>query len=196
VPPLGPETVYRLLFHQLRSLCCSLSEASDPSVWFVRWSGPRSSDPNMAPGFELGRSLEDCTARCARLPWCVGVTFEPGLSRCYHAAAVSAPFRSLVWRLLTEIPLCHACEILRMEPPGQDAPAHPAVHGALSARCPLAPSHREGQAGRRLFNQSWSYTAAAGQGREAIEAAVSAAAQAEHVVLRCGGGRCVLFGGL
>jgi hypothetical protein len=106
VPPLGPETVYRLLFHQLRSLCCSLSEASDPSVWFVRWSGPRSSDPNMAPGFELGRSLEDCTARCARLPWCVGVTFEPGLSRCYHAAAVSAPFRSLVWRLLTEIPLC------------------------------------------------------------------------------------------
>eukprot|EP01047_Picozoa_sp_COSAG01_P039199 COSAG01_NODE_3224_length_6388_cov_10.896009_10_plen_101_part_00 len=92
MPPTSRRAAPRLLFHELCSLCCSLSETSDPSVWFVRWSGLRSSDPNMAPGFELGRSLEDCTARCARLPWCTGVTFEPALSRCYHAAAVRQAF--------------------------------------------------------------------------------------------------------
>jgi hypothetical protein len=39
-------------------------------------------------------------------------------------AAVSAPFRSLVWRLMTEIPLCHGCscqEMLRVETAHQGA---------------------------------------------------------------------------
>ena len=47
----------------------------------------------MAPGFELGIGIDDCAARCARLPWCVGVSFESGSNRCYHAS-VDTPTRS------------------------------------------------------------------------------------------------------
>lgn len=47
----------------------------------------------MAPGYELGSDIDDCTARCARLPWCVGVSFDPARSRCYHATATT-PSRS------------------------------------------------------------------------------------------------------
>jgi hypothetical protein len=45
------------------------------------------SDPNMAPGYELGGSFDDCVTRCTRLPWCAGVTWNSTLMRCYHATA-------------------------------------------------------------------------------------------------------------
>ena len=51
------------------------------------------------------------------------------LTALYLIADVSAPFRSLVWRLLTEIPLCHGCscqEIFRVETAHQvGRPARP-----------------------------------------------------------------------
>jgi hypothetical protein len=31
--------------------------------------------------------IDDCAARCARLPWCAAVTFDPKTNRCYHATA-------------------------------------------------------------------------------------------------------------
>ena len=104
-----------------------------------------SSDPNMAPGFELGSDLADCKARCARLPWCVGVSFDPNRSggRCYHA--------------------------------NQDTPTHPDPHALSARCPLSEVRAAASQSDRPWSQTNWSYTAAGQGSAGAAAAAKAAA---------------------